>query len=70
MIARFSTTFESEAVSLKSYSLLDFYVSHRIINNKLTLFANITNILNEDYQELYGYTTKGRNVNIGFNLSF
>ncbi len=35
----------------------------------MTLFANITNILNEDYQELYGYSTKGRNINIGFNLS-
>ncbi len=65
-----STTFESEAVSLKSYSLLDFYISHKIINDKLTLFANITNVLNEDYQELYGYSTKGRNVNIGFSLIF
>lgn len=64
-----STTFESETINLKSYSLLDFYVSHNIINNKMTLFANITNILNEDYQELYGFTTKGRNINIGFNLS-
>ena len=65
-----STTFESEAVNLKSYSLLDFYISHKIINNRMTLFANITNILNEDYEELFGYTTKGRNINIGFSLSF
>ncbi|MBE9489669.1 MAG: TonB-dependent receptor [Bacteroidetes bacterium] len=64
-----STTFESEAVTLKSYGLLDFYISHKIIKNKMTLFANVTNILNEDYQELFGYTTKGRNVTIGFNLS-
>jgi vitamin B12 transporter len=65
-----STTFESEAVNLKSYSLLDFYISHKITNNKLMIFANITNILNENYQELFGFTTKGRNVNLGFNLSF
>lgn len=65
-----NTTFESETVTLKSYSLLDFYLSHKIIYNKLTLFANVTNILNENYQELYGYTTKGRNVSIGFSLSF
>ncbi len=64
-----STTFESEAVTLKSYGLLDFYISHKIIKNKMTLFANVTNILNEDYQELFGYTTKGRNLTIGFNLS-
>jgi len=65
-----STTFESEEVSLNSYSLLNFYISHKIINNKLMLFANVTNILNEYYEELFGYTTKGRNVNIGFNLNF
>ena len=65
-----STTFENETVNLKSYSLLDFYVSHKIINDKLILFVNLTNIFNADYQELFGFTTKGRNISIGFNLSF
>lgn len=65
-----NTTFETETVNLKSYSILDFYISHSIINNRFTLFATTTNILNEDYQELFGFTTKGRNVSIGFNLSF
>ena len=64
-----STTFESEEVNLKSYGLLDFYINHKIIKNKMALFANVTNILNEEYQELFGYTTKGRNLTIGFNLS-
>ncbi len=65
-----SDIFATELVSLESYNLLDFYVSHKLINNKVTLFANLTNLLNEDYQELYGYSTKGRNINIGFNISF
>jgi len=65
-----SETFASEAVNLGSYSLLDFYLSHKLINNKVTLFANFTNLLNADYQELYGYSTQGRNINLGFNLSF
>ncbi|TBV25616.1 TonB-dependent receptor [Meridianimaribacter sp. CL38] len=64
-----NTTFTTEDVTLKSYSLLDFYVSHTILENKLKLFANVNNIFNEDYQELFGYSTRGRNVNIGFNLS-
>ena len=63
-----SSTFESETVTLKSYSLLDVYLSHRLLENKLTIFANFSNLLNEDYQELYGYSTKGRNINLGFNL--
>ena len=64
-----SATFATEAVSLESYSLLDFYISHKVLKDKMTLFANVTNLLNADYQELYRYTTKGTNINIGFNLS-
>jgi vitamin B12 transporter len=64
-----STTFANDSVTLESYGLLDFYVSHKIINNKMTLFANVTNIFNEDYQELFGFSTRGRGVNIGFSLN-
>lgn len=64
-----STTFMNDEITMESYSLLDFYVSHNLIHNKLKLFANVTNILNEEYVELFGYSTKGRNINIGFNLS-
>jgi len=65
-----SEIYATEDVNLESYSLLDLYVSHKLINNKVTLFANLTNLLNAEYQELYGYSTKGRNINIGFNISF
>jgi len=62
-------TYTTDQITLKSYSLLDFYVSHKLINNKVMFFANITNILNEDYQELYGYSTLGRNVSLGLNIA-
>jgi len=65
-----NTTFETINVNLPSYGLLDFYISQKVLKDKVTLFANLTNILNEDYQELFGYTTKGRNLNIGLNLKF
>ncbi|MBR9847370.1 MAG: TonB-dependent receptor [Algicola sp.] len=64
-----NTTFMSETVNLKSFSLIDFYISHKIVNNHMTIFMNMTNILNEDYEELLGYSTRGRNVNIGFSLN-
>lgn len=64
-----NTTFERETVNLKSYSILDFYISRKILNNKMLLFTNVTNIFNEDYEELFGFTTKGRNITVGFNLS-
>ncbi|MFP4845744.1 TonB-dependent receptor plug domain-containing protein [Winogradskyella sp. PE311] len=62
-------TFANNVVTLESYGLLDFYISHRIINNKMTIFANVTNIFNEDYQELFGFATRGRGVNLGFNIN-
>ena len=61
------STFMNE--DLSSYSLVDLYVSHKLINNKLKLFASVTNLLNEDYFEILGYTTKGRNVSLGLNLN-
>lgn len=64
-----NTTFENDSVTLNSYGLLDFYISHKIINNKMTLFANVTNIFNEDYQELFGFATRGRGFNLGFSLN-
>lgn len=63
------STFQSESVILNSYSLLDFYVSQKLLKDKVTLYANITNIFNEDYQELYGYNTKGRNFYLGLSLN-
>jgi len=64
-----NSTFMTEQVILKSYGILDFYISRKIAKDKMTIFANFTNIFNEDFQELFGYTTKGRNINIGFNLN-
>ena len=64
-----ASTFQNDIVNLKSYSLFDFYISQKIIHNKVTLFANITNILNEEFEELNGYSTRGRNVNIGLHIN-
>ncbi|MDT0557676.1 TonB-dependent receptor [Ichthyenterobacterium sp. W332] len=63
-----NSTFMSETLVLESFNILDLYISHKLCNN-MTLFANISNLLNEDYQELFGFTTRGRNVTLGFNLN-
>ena len=63
-----SSTFMNDEVHLKNYSLFDTYISYKVIKDKLTLFSNVTNLFNEDYQELFGYSTKGRNIILGFNL--
>jgi len=54
---------------LDEFGLLDFYISHKLIKN-MTIFAAINNITNEDYQEIFGFNTRGRNARIGFSLDF
>ena len=62
-------SFPSEAVTLKEYTLLDFQVNQNITEN-FNVFARVTNILNENYQEVLGFETKGRNIKVGLNFNF
>ncbi|MFD1615363.1 TonB-dependent receptor plug domain-containing protein [Gelatiniphilus marinus] len=61
------STFANE--ELESFSLVDLYFSQHIIKNKVKLFTSVTNVFNEDYFEILGYTTKGRNVNLGLHIN-
>ncbi|MBQ4821746.1 TonB-dependent receptor [Aquimarina sp. MMG016] len=62
-------TFKPTRVTLDSYGVLDFYISHQVMKN-FSVYAAINNITNEDYQEIFGFSTRGRNARIGFNLEF
>ncbi|MGP1990303.1 TonB-dependent receptor plug domain-containing protein [Zobellia laminariae] len=62
-------TFPSAIVPLDSFSLVDLYLSHECIDNKLKVFLNVNNIFNQEYTEVLGFTTKGRNVMVGFSLN-
>ncbi|WP_289040301.1 TonB-dependent receptor plug domain-containing protein [uncultured Zobellia sp.] len=62
-------TFPSVDLPLDSFSLVDLYLSHECIENRLKVFLNVNNIFNEEYTEVLGFTTKGRNVMVGFNLN-
>lgn len=61
------STFQN--MELDAYSLIDLYLGHKFKNDKLKLFVNITNIFNEDYQEIIGYSTRGRNYSLGLNIN-
>jgi len=64
------SSWPSTTVELGSYSLLDFSANHQIIKNRMTLYASVTNILNEDFEEILGFNTRGRNYSLGFKLNF
>ncbi len=57
-------------VALASYNLVDFFVNHSILADTVTFYGSVTNLFNEDFQEIAGYTTRGRNYNIGLRLQF
>ncbi len=57
-------------IELQSYKLLDLFVNHKMLNNKLTVFASVSNLFNEDYQEIAGFSTRGRNYKFGLQIDF
>jgi vitamin B12 transporter len=57
-------------INLEAYSLVDFYASHNLIKNRLSVFAQVNNIFNEDYVETIGYATRGRNFKLGLDFKF
>ncbi|MEP5340448.1 MAG: TonB-dependent receptor plug domain-containing protein [Algibacter sp.] len=70
---RTSTAFNAdftERLTLDNYSLVDFNINHSIIENTLKIYASMSNIFNEDYQERYGFSSLGRNYRIGIKLNF
>lgn len=58
-----------ETISIDGYGLLDLFVSHRLIKNKLDVFLRCSNVFNEEYVETLGYSTKGRNYKLGIVFS-
>jgi vitamin B12 transporter len=59
-----------DIIKLSAYNLVDVYGSYSIIKNKVSVFGQVSNIFNEDYVEVIGYSTKGRNYKIGLNFNF
>jgi vitamin B12 transporter len=67
---RFDTDFSTFTdVALESFSLVNLYLGHEVIPDKLNFFLSAENLLNEDYTEILGFTTRGRNFRIGMNLN-
>ncbi len=60
----------TERLMLDSYSLLDLNLNHTIIKDRLKLYGTVSNIFNEDYQEVFGFATLGRNYRVGLKFDF
>jgi vitamin B12 transporter len=65
-----AATFTTVEKQLATYQLLDINANYKLLNDKVVFFGSLTNLLNEDYEETIGYTTRGRNYKFGIRLQF
>ncbi|TGD56690.1 TonB-dependent receptor plug domain-containing protein [Flavobacterium humi] len=56
--------------TLKDYQLVNANIRYDLIKNRLNIFAAADNILNKDFVETRGFSSRGRNFKIGFNFLF
>ena len=59
----------SEIVTLENYWLVDLTAQYRLTQS-VVLFARGTNLLDEEYEQVYGYRTLGRAGYVGIRTSF
>jgi vitamin B12 transporter len=64
-----NSTFKTVTADMDSYNMVDLYAQYKPAG-RLTLFTDVKNILDEQYVDFSGYTTKGLNFNAGFKLEF
>ena len=54
---------------LDAYQLVNTSVKYELIKNRMTVFGAVSNIFNEDFVEVVGYNTRGRNFKLGLNIN-
>lgn len=64
-----NSTFKTIDSNMAAYNMVDLYAQYKA-SDKLTLFTDVKNLLDEDYTDFSGYNTKGLNFNAGFRLDF
>lgn len=55
---------------LKDYQLVGANISYQILKNRMSMFFAADNILDKDFVESRGYSTRGRNFKVGVTLQF
>ncbi len=62
------STYPATRVTLKSYTLINISTSYKI-SNIIQFYGRIINMLDADYEEVYGYGTAGRSGYLGMRLN-
>lgn len=62
--------YAAESVLLDSYYLLNIYTEYRLLAKRLTIFADIKNVTNQSFSEVFGFNAIGFNALGGVRFSF
>ena len=62
------STFPAQRINLKDYTLINIAANYDLFRF-LKLFARVENLLNTDYEEVYGYGTPGLSAFAGLKLT-
>ena len=60
-------TFESETIVLDSYNLVNLNANYPV-SEKVKLFVALDNLLDTEFEELYRFQARGRNIRLGVQL--
>jgi vitamin B12 transporter len=61
---RMEPQFMSDPIEMKAFQLTDLSVQYKLVG-KWVVYGSIRNIFDEQYQEVLGFATRGRNFLIG-----
>lgn len=56
--------------TLENYQLLNANIRYQLVKDRMNLFGAVDNILDKDFVETRGFSTRGRNFKIGFTFMF
>ena len=65
-----ANNFIAENVKLDPYTLVNLYTEYRLAKPDITFFADVKNLLNTDFTEVYGFNTMGTALKAGVKVRF
>jgi len=63
-------TFQNEPVSLDPFVLINIGTKYTLLDGGFSVFADINNLLDADYSEVYGFNTPGIHFKAGFVFNY
>jgi vitamin B12 transporter len=66
---KFNPDFSSEIIDNGNYTTVDAIINYNI-DNKRTIYLKADNILDKEYQNVYGYSSTPRSIYLGFKMDF